>query len=166
MYRYLPTCHMTYLVQIPCHNSLYRYTNVAVMICLKSSISRNSSKLPWMTSSWRFQILPLLLVMSQPITTLTACWTGQKLTAGHFLRCRAEDSPRINPKYPKYSVCAVPLPVHRTLLQVLDRLAKFVKMQICKYCWIITWVHGPPNPYLYLSQTCAAPWPILQAGFA
>ena len=21
--------------------------------------------------------------------------------AGHFLRCRAEDSPRINPKYPK-----------------------------------------------------------------
>ena len=38
--------------------------------------------------------------MSQPTTT--ACWTGQQLTAGHFLRCRAEDSPRIKPKYPKY----------------------------------------------------------------
>ena len=36
--------------------------------------------------------------MSQPTTT--ACWTGQQLMAGHFLRCRAEDSPRINPKYP------------------------------------------------------------------
>ena len=34
--------------------------------------------------------------------TTTACWTGQQLMAGHFLRCRAEDSPRINPKYPKY----------------------------------------------------------------